>query len=141
MPRRTKKRCSPATDTCRPTPISAWRNSSSEMSLRSSQTARISAPRCSTRRERLSPPCGLGAKLPVSRRCACQRIASPAPHQSEPPPPGNSSPHQSPQEAAGEDPSIVVGPSMPASFTSTDPESEITAAGNPLSIQTGRKTL
>jgi hypothetical protein len=30
---------------------------------------------------------------------------------------------------------------MPASFTSTDSESEITAAGNPLSIQTGRKTL
>jgi hypothetical protein len=56
MPRRTKKRCSPATDTCRPTPISAWRNSSSEMSLRASQIAKMSAPRCSTRRERLSPP-------------------------------------------------------------------------------------
>ena len=30
---------------------------------------------------------------------------------------------------------------MPASFTSTDSESEINANGNPLAIQTGRKPL
>jgi hypothetical protein len=47
--------------------------------------------------------------------------------------PGNSSPHQSPPKAADEDPSIAVGPSMPASFTSTDSESEITT--NPPSIK------
>jgi hypothetical protein len=79
----------------------------------------MSACLASTRRERLSP----------------------ARHQSEPPPPGNSYPRQSPPKAADADPSIVVDPSMPASFTGTDTESEITADGNPLSIQTDRKTL
>jgi hypothetical protein len=53
----------------------------------------------------------------------------------------NSYHHQSPPKAANANPSIVVDPSMPASFTGTDTESEITADGNPLSIQTARKTL
>ncbi len=75
MPRRAKKRCSPATDTVRPASAKAMRSSSSEMSLRASHKARISAARSSTRRDRMSPPCGLGAKAPVSRRCACQRMA------------------------------------------------------------------
>lgn len=75
MPRRTKKRCSPATETVRPISARPTRSSSSEMSLRASQRARMSAARSSTRRERMSPPCSLGAKSPVSRRCACQRIA------------------------------------------------------------------
>ena len=73
-PRRAKKRCSSAIETCKPISISARRSSSSEMSFRASQIA-ISAPRSSIRRERISPPCGLGEKSPVSRRCACQRIA------------------------------------------------------------------
>ena len=42
IPRRMKKRCNPATETVRPTSISARRSSSSEMSLRFSQMARMS---------------------------------------------------------------------------------------------------
>ncbi len=33
-----------------------------------------SACRASIRRDRVSPPCGFGAKLPVARLCASQRI-------------------------------------------------------------------
>jgi len=55
-----------------------------------------------------------------------------APPQISPPPHGNSSRHQSLPEDANANPSIEVGPSMPASFTSTDSESEISPGGNPL---------
>jgi putative transposase len=40
----------------------------------SSNAAMTSACRASIRRDRMSPPCGFGAKLPVDRRCASQRI-------------------------------------------------------------------
>src|SRR5690606_34201217 len=56
MPRRAKKRCSPATEIASPASFKARRSSSSEMSLRASQRARMSADRSSTRRERMSPP-------------------------------------------------------------------------------------
>lgn len=72
---RTKKRCSVEFATDRPTPASSTRSSSSVISLRASHSARMSARRSSMRCERMSPPCGLGAKLPVARRCACHRIA------------------------------------------------------------------
>jgi len=74
-PRRTKKRCSPATETSMPLSASARRSSSRVMSLRSSQMARMSAARSSIRRERISPPRGFGAMSPVSRCCARQRTA------------------------------------------------------------------
>ena len=56
-------------------------------------------------------------------------------------PHGNSSRLRSPPQAAGANPSIEVGPSMPASCTSTDSESEITPGGNPSTIHFGRKPL
>ena len=74
MPRRAKKRCSSA-DTVRPASAKAMRSSSSEMSLRASHKAKMPAARYSTRRDRMSPLCGLGAKAPVSRHCANQRMA------------------------------------------------------------------
>jgi hypothetical protein len=52
--------------------------------------------------------------------------------QSELPQHGNSSPHQSPQEAGHANPTIKADPSMLASFTSTDSESENPPLGNPL---------
>ena len=45
-----------------------------EASTPSSNAAMTSACRASMRRERMSPPCGFGAKLPVARRAASQRI-------------------------------------------------------------------
>jgi len=54
---------------------------------------------------------------------------------------GNSALRQSPPEAENANPSKAGDPSMPASFTSTDSESEITPGGNPPSIQSGRKPL
>jgi hypothetical protein len=54
---------------------------------------------------------------------------------------GNSSRHRPPPEPENANPSKEVEPSMLASFTSTDSESEITPDGNPLAIQIGRKTL
>jgi hypothetical protein len=54
---------------------------------------------------------------------------------------GNSSHHQ-PLPADGHaNPKREADPSMLASFTSTDPESEITPSGNPSAIQNGRKPL
>src|ERR1700741_2064526 len=75
MPWRTKKRWSVEFATTSPAPANSTRSSSRVMSLRASHSARISSRRSSIRRERVSPPWGLGAKSPVARRCACQRIA------------------------------------------------------------------
>jgi hypothetical protein len=57
-------------------PLSARRAcSSSRLWSRASLNAAItSACRASIRRDRMSPPCGFGSKLPVARRCASQRI-------------------------------------------------------------------
>ena len=51
--------------------------------------------------------------------------------QTAPLPPDNSSRYQSPTKAANADPSIKAGPSVLASFTGTDSESEIWPDGNP----------
>ena len=56
--------------------------------------------------------------------------------QSEPQQHGNSSPHQSPQEAGHANPTIKADPSILASFTSTDSESENLPLGNPLRFKT-----
>lgn len=69
--------------------------------------------------------CRSGAAAPVSG------LPSPAPHQTGPPPPGNSSPHQPPPKATDAYPSIMAGQSMPASFTTMDPESETPPEGIP----------
>jgi hypothetical protein len=61
--------------------------------------------------------------------------------QTAPRPHGNSSRRQSLQEDASVNPSKEVDPSMLASITSTDAESEIVPLGNPNSIPHGRKTL
>ena len=56
-------------------------------------------------------------------------------------PRGNSAPRQSPREDEHANPSRVSDPSMPASTSSTDSESEISSEGNPSSIHNGRKPL
>lgn len=65
----------PPTETIRPLSASAIRSSPSEMPFRASQIEGTSAARSSIQRERTSLPCGLAAKVPVSRRRAYQRIA------------------------------------------------------------------
>ena len=64
MARRTKKRCSPATETASPALASARRSSSSEMSLRASQMARMSphAPQ----------PAGIACRRPVAWGQGCR---------------------------------------------------------------------
>lgn len=57
-----------------PRSASRARSSSRLWSRSSSNAAMTSACRASIRRDRISPPCGFGAKPPVSRRCASQRI-------------------------------------------------------------------
>jgi hypothetical protein len=64
-----------------------------------------------------------------------------AQHQIERLPHGNSFHHQPPQEAANVNPSKKVDPSMLASSTSMDSESEITPHGNPISIHNDRNPL
>lgn len=64
-----------------------------------------------------------------------------APRQTAPSLHGRSSHRQPQPEAANANLSIEVAPSMPASCTSTDSESEISSDRNPLSIHNGRKPL
>jgi hypothetical protein len=59
--------------------------------------------------------------------------------QTEPPLRDNSIPHQSPSRREPANP--LKEPSMLASFTSKDSESQIGRAGNPLPIHLGRKLL
>lgn len=58
------------------------------------------------------------------------------PRQIGPPPRGSSCRHQSPPKPAHANPSIEVGPSALASFTSTHSESEISVRGNPPRFRT-----
>jgi hypothetical protein len=100
-----------------------------EMSLRASHTAWISARGSSIRRERMSPPWGLGAKLPVARRCASPRIAV------DGDPPNRAAADRqliSPSIADRSglrNPLIAADPSMLASSAGTNYESEITPGG------------
>ncbi len=74
IPRRWKNRESPDLDVAIPRAASRWRNSTSVWSRSSSKAAITSPPRASMRRERMSPPCVFGAKPPVARRAASQRM-------------------------------------------------------------------
>lgn len=76
MLRRTQKnRCSSATETTKRLFAKARRSSSSEISLRNSQSPRMAPARPSIRRDRMSSPFDLGAKLPVAHRRPKQWIA------------------------------------------------------------------
>jgi hypothetical protein len=83
--------------------------------------------------------------LERTRLCRAVAFANELPlkaqHQTGLPLHGSSFHRQSLPERANANPSIVVGPSMPASFTSMDSESEISAEGNRKMIHNGRKPL
>lgn len=74
MPWRWKKRDRVELDAAMPRAARRARSSSRLWSRSSSNAAMTSACRASIRRDRMSPPCGFGSKLPVARRCASQRI-------------------------------------------------------------------
>lgn len=108
------------------------------MSLRASHTARTSA------RRPLDPARSHVVTLRPGSKAASLAASgslSRSLRQTEPLPNGNSPRHQSPPEDTCANPATEVCPSMPASFTSTDSESEITLSGYPSMIHNGRKTL
>jgi hypothetical protein len=83
--------------------------------------------------------------LERTRLCRAIAFANELPLKAQPrtglPLHGSSFHRQSQQERANANPSIVVGPSMLASFTSMDSESEISDKGNRKLIHNGRKPL
>jgi hypothetical protein len=82
-----------------------------------------------------------GANCPSPGAAFPSGSLSRAQRQTALPPRGNSDLRQSPPEVENANPSKAGAPSMPASFTSMDSESEITPGGNPPAIQSGRKPL
>ena len=74
MPWRWKKRDSAERDAAMPRSARRARNSSRLWSRSPSNAAMTSPCRASILRDRMSPPCGFGLKLPVARRCASHRI-------------------------------------------------------------------
>jgi len=79
MPRRWKNRDRADFDVAIPRAASRSHSSTSVWSRSSSKAAITSAHRASIRCERVSPPWALGAKLPVARRAATQRMTDDTP--------------------------------------------------------------
>jgi hypothetical protein len=71
---RWKNRDKEDVEIARPRSANRARNSSRLWSRSASKTAMTSACRASMRRDRVSPPCAFGAKLPVVRRWASHRM-------------------------------------------------------------------